>query len=125
MAMLSADISYRIHHHDDLTDPPVVHVTECVGGMSFEFDAVTVTVGETDHRPVEPSIGFRIDHEGVGVVLAGDTIPCAGLDQLCLGAEAFGPGQGQDWRDLAAGEFTGRIELGDDLHHVTVTADQS
>jgi ribonuclease Z len=175
MSMLRADISYRIHHHDDLTDPPVVHVTECVAGMTFEFEDVTVTVGETDHKPVEPSIGFRVDHEGVGVVLAGDTVPCEGLDILCTGADAlvhtairsdivamipmhrlqdildyhssveqaaqtaqragvgtlvlthyvpaFGAGEGQDWRDLAATEFGGRIELGDDLHRVTVTSD--
>ncbi len=172
LAMLRADIAYRINHHDDLTDPPVVHVTECVDGMSFEFDQVTVTIGETDHRPVEPSIGFRIDHEGVGIVLAGDTVPCDGLDRLCKGADtlvhtairsdlvatvpmqrlqdimdyhssveqaaqtaqragvktlvlthyvpAFPSGEGQDWRDRAATEFDGRIELGDDLHRVTV-----
>jgi ribonuclease BN (tRNA processing enzyme) len=33
---------------------------------------------------------------------------------------AFPPGGGDDWRELAATEFGGRIELGDDLHRVTV-----
>ncbi len=32
------------------------------------------------------------------------------------------PGQEEQWRALAAGEFGGRIELGDDLHRVEVNA---
>jgi ribonuclease Z len=31
------------------------------------------------------------------------------------------PGQEDQWRALAATEFDGRIELGDDLHRVEVT----
>ena len=44
----------------------------------------------TDHRPVEPSIAFRFDHDDGRVRWsAGDTVPCAGLDQLCEGAQAL------------------------------------
>ena len=134
--------------------------------------AVAVRCAPTDHRPVEPSIGFRFDHGGAAVVVAGDTVPCEGLDRLCVGADAlvhtvirkdviaelpfqrirdtldyhsspaeagatarragvgtlvlthyvpgFPSGGGADWRALAATEFAGRIELGDDLHRVTV-----
>jgi ribonuclease Z len=35
---------------------------------------------------------------------------------------ALVPGQEEQWRALAAGEFGGRIELGDDLHRVEVNA---
>ena len=35
---------------------------------------------------------------------------------------ALVPGQEEQWRALAAGEFGGRIELGDDLHRVEVSA---
>jgi ribonuclease Z len=108
------------------------------------------------------------------VVLAGDTVPCASLDELATGADALVhtvirkdivanipqqrlkdicdyhssvqeaaataaragvgtlvmthyvpalvPGQEEQWRALAAGEFGGRVELGDDLHRVEVTA---
>jgi ribonuclease Z len=31
------------------------------------------------------------------------------------------PGGGDDWRDLAAQHFGGRVELGDDLHRITIT----
>jgi len=107
------------------------------------------------------------------VVLAGDTVPCAGLDELSAGADALvhtvirkdliaalpqqrireicdyhssvaeaaataqragvgtlvlthyipaiAPGQEEQWRALAAAEFDGPIELGDDLHRIEVT----
>lgn len=32
------------------------------------------------------------------------------------------PGQEEQWRALAATEFGGRVELGDDLHRVEVSA---
>jgi ribonuclease Z len=34
---------------------------------------------------------------------------------------ALVPGQEEQWRALAAAEFGGRIELGDDLHRVEVS----
>jgi ribonuclease Z len=110
------------------------------------------------------------------VVLAGDTVPCASLDELALGADALVhtvirkdiltnvpqqrvkdvcdyhssvqeaaataaragvdtlimthyvpaivPGQEEQWRALAASEFGGQIEVGDDLHRVEVSARQ-
>jgi ribonuclease Z len=33
---------------------------------------------------------------------------------------AIAPGQEEQWRELAATEFDGRIELGDDLHRVEI-----
>ena len=29
-------------------------------------------------------------------------------------------GGGDDWRELATRHFTGRVELGDDLHHIII-----
>ena len=55
----------------------------------WEADGVRVTAAATDHRPVEPTVGYRIDHEGRAVVIAGDTVPCAGLDELCAGADIY------------------------------------
>jgi len=173
LASLEPDITYRLAHHDDLTTPPTVEVIEVTSGPVELGTATTVTAGPTDHKPVEPSVGYRFDLGGVGVVVAGDTVPCAGLDDLCAGANAlvhtvlrkdiiatvpiprmqdtlgyhssleeaaatatragldtlvlthyipaFPPGGGDDWRELAARHFTGRVELGDDLHHITIT----
>jgi len=166
------DIGYRIAHHADLNAPPAVEVHEYTEGPAWNRDGVTIRVAPTDHRPVAPTIGFRIESGNTSVVLAGDTVPCAGLDQLASGADALVhtvirkdivanipqqrlkdicdyhssvpeaaataaragvgtlvmthyvpalvPGQEEQWRALAAGEFGGRIELGDDLHRVEV-----
>ena len=170
------DIGYRIAHHADLNAPPAVEVHEYTEGPVWDRDGVSIRVAPTDHRPVAPTIGFRIESGAASVVLAGDTVPCAGLDELASGADALVhtvirkdivinipqqrlkdicdyhssveeaaataaragvrtlvmthyvpalvPGQEEQWRALAATEFAGRIELGDDLHRVEVHARQ-
>jgi len=180
LASLGPDIGYRIAHHDDLVDGPLVEIVESdgVGTPDVSVGAVRVTTAATDHRPVEPSIAFRFDHrtddEDVAVVVAGDTVPCSGLNELCVDAQALvhtvirkdmianvpiprlqdtldyhsspeqaaqtaaragmntlvlthyvpaiASGGGDDWRELAARHFAGRVELGDDLHHITITS---
>ena len=172
LAALAPDISYRIAHHADITEPPAVTVREYTDGQVWDSDEVRITAAPTDHRPVEPTLAFRIEHGGASVVLAGDTVPCATLDDLARGAgalvhtairkdlveqmpaqrirdildyhssveQAAGtaaragvdtlvlthyvpplmPGQEDQWRALAAAEFAGRVELGDDLLRVRV-----
>ena len=168
------DIDYRIAHHADLNAPPPIEVHEYTEGPVWDRDGVTIRVAPTDHRPVAPTIGFRIEFGGASVVLAGDTVPCASLDELAGGADALvhtairkdilihvpqqrvkdvcdyhssvqeaaataaragvgtlvlthyvpaiAPGQEEQWRALAATEFKGQIELGDELHRVQVQA---
>ena len=90
LAMLAPDIGYRLAHHDDLTWEPQVEVTEVDGaGLVLDNGDVRVSAAATDHRPVEPTVGYRIDHGGGAVVIAGDTVPCDGLDQLCRGADVY------------------------------------
>ena len=93
LASLDPDIGYRIAHHDDLDHRPPVTVMEVESGSVVLPDgqggAVAISCAPTDHKPVEPSVGFRFDHDGVAVVVAGDTVPCAGLDELCAGADAL------------------------------------
>ncbi len=174
LASLAPDVSYRLAHHDDLDhEPPVTVVEVSDGVVPLELPGIAVTCAPTDHRPVHPTVGYRIEtDDGASVVLAGDTVPCAGLDRLATGADAlvhtvvradvvraiglprmvdildyhssveqaadtaaragvgtlilthyvpaFPPGGGDDWRDLAAQHFDGRIEVGDDLHRVEI-----
>ena len=172
LAALAPDISYRIHHHADITEPPRVEVREYTDGQVWDSGGVRITAAPTDHRPVEPTVAFRVDHDGTAVVLAGDTVPCATLDDLARGTDAMVhtvvrkdlveqmpaqrirdildyhssvqqaaataqragvstlllthyvpalvPGQEDQWRALAATEFSGRIELGDDLLRVAI-----
>lgn len=172
LAALAPDISYRIAHHADITEPPVVEVHEHTTGQVWDAGGVRVSAAPTDHRPVEPTIAFRIEQDGVAVVLAGDSVPCPTLDELARGSNALVhtairkdlveqmpaqrirdildyhssveqaaataaragvdtlvlthyvpplvPGQEDQWRALAAAEFSGRVELGDDLLRVSV-----
>ena len=172
MASLEPDMAYRIAHHEDLDAPPQVDVIEVIEGDIDLPGDVRITCAQTDHKPVEPSVGFRFDHDGVAVVAAGDTVPCPGLDSLCEGADVLvhsvirkdiianlpmqrikdtldyhsspeeaaqtaaragmdtlvlthyvppiPPGGGDDWRQLAAAHFSGRVELGDDLHQIQI-----
>jgi ribonuclease Z len=172
LASLAPDISYRRAHHDDLGWDPGVEVAEHLEGVVLDEGGVRVVAAPTDHRPVHPSVGFRVEHDGRAVVIAGDTVPCEGLDRLCDGADALVhtviradlveaiplprlqdildyhssveqaaqtaarnsvgtlvlthyvppllPGAEADWRAKAAAHFDGRVELGDDLHVVSI-----
>lgn len=86
---LAPDISYRIGHHADITEPPAVEVHEFTDGVVWDAEGVQIRVAPTDHRPVEPTIAYRIDYADASVVLAGDTVPCQGLDELASGAGAL------------------------------------
>ncbi len=88
-AMLKPDVGYRIAHHDDLTWPPSAEVTECERGEVLAEGAVRITAAPTDHAPVRPTVGFRVDDGSASVVIAGDTVPCPGLDELCAGADVL------------------------------------
>lgn len=87
--MLGDDIAYRLAHHDDLDWEPPCVVTEVNDGLVSDDGGVRVTAAPTDHRPVHPSIGYRVEADGRAVVIAGDTVPCEGLDRLCAGADVY------------------------------------
>ncbi len=86
-AMLELDIGYRLAHHDDLQWRPSAEVVECERGVVLEDGPLRVTAAPTDHAPVRPTVGFRVEEAGASVVIAGDTVPCEGLDELCAGAD--------------------------------------
>ena len=90
---LELDVGYRIAHHDPLTEGPKVNVTELEPGDSFTLGtgeaAIEVTTAATEHAPVKPTIGYRLSHGGSTAAIVGDTIPCAGVDELAAGADAY------------------------------------
>jgi ribonuclease Z len=93
LEMLQVDVGYRLAHHEDLTWEPSVEVLEVDEGeveLPVLSDAgVRVLVGPTDHRPVAPTVGYRVEHDGHSAVLAGDTVPCDSLDALVAGADVY------------------------------------
>ena len=93
LAMLADDIGYRLDHHDDLTVGPGVETTEVLDGEvtlpGIAEAGVRIIAAPTDHRPVAPTVGYRIEHAGHAVVIAGDTRPCDGLSRLVDGADVY------------------------------------
>ena len=88
-AMLRPDVEYRLAHHADLTWEPQLDVIEATPGVVVDEDGLRVVAARTDHRPVEPTLGYRVELDGKAVVIAGDTVPCAGLDKLCADADVY------------------------------------
>jgi ribonuclease Z len=88
-AMLEPDIGYRLAHHEDLQWRPTAVVTEVERGVVFDEVGVRVIAAPTDHAPVRPTVGYRISEGERSVVIAGDTVPCTGLDELCEGADVL------------------------------------
>jgi ribonuclease Z len=86
---LAPDVEYRLAHHENLTWRPVVEVTEVGPGDTFAVGSARVRVAATDHRPVEPSVAYRVEQDGRSAVLAGDGVPCATLDEVCAGADVY------------------------------------
>jgi ribonuclease Z len=89
MMTLEPDIGYRRAHHEDLNWDPQFEVVEIGPGLLYDEGGVRIVAAATDHRPVEPTLAYRIEHDGQSVVLAGDTVPCASLDELCAGADIY------------------------------------
>jgi ribonuclease Z len=89
IAMLVDDIGWRRAHHDDLDWEPECAVTEVADGVALELDGIRVVAAPTDHRPVHPTVGYRVEHDGHAVAIAGDTVPCDGLDRICAGADVY------------------------------------
>jgi ribonuclease Z len=89
LATLAADIGFRLKHHDDLNEDPLLEVLEVGPGATFSIGDQEVLASATDHRPVEPTLGYRLEKNGKSVVIAGDGVPCASLDELVYGATAY------------------------------------
>ena len=86
---LEPDIGYRIAHHDVLTKGPQVQVTDLSPGDSFAINDVQISTAATVHAPVEPTIGYRLEHDGSSAAIVGDTIPCDGVDELARDVDAY------------------------------------
>jgi ribonuclease Z len=89
LAMLSDDVGWRLAHHADLSDPPRCDVTELTAGVAWDAQGLLVLAEPTEHRPVHPTVGYRFEHGAAVAALAGDTVPCEGLDRLCAGAGVY------------------------------------
>jgi len=89
LQMLAPDVGYRLAHHADLNERPQVQVTEMAPGDRVAIGACEMQAFATDHAPVHPTLGYRVTCGKAIAAIAGDTVPCAGLDALCTGASVY------------------------------------
>lgn len=89
LTMLTDDIGWRIEHHGDLQWQPAIQVEEAEPGVVVDEEGLRIVAAPTEHAPVRPTLGYRIEADGASVVIGGDGRPCDGLDQLCDGADVF------------------------------------
>lgn len=123
LAMLTLDQGYRLAHHASLEVGPSVEVTEVEPGDSLEVAGAVISVHRTDHRPVQPTVGYRVEHEGAVAAIAGDTVPCPELDAMCAGADLYVQTVIRD--DLVRAIPNGRIQDILDYHSTVEQAAQT
>jgi ribonuclease Z len=101
----SLDEGYRIAHHGAALMPAAnwqmqpltvkidtpAGVSPCAGGSAtvLEENGLKVTAFTVDHAPVAPAYGYRFDYKGRSVVVSGDTIKCANLVAVAMGADVL------------------------------------
>jgi ribonuclease Z len=89
LAMLADDVGYRRAHHADLDWDPECDVMEVADGVVLADTEVRITAVPTEHAPVKPTVGYRVEAGGRTVAIGGDTRPCEGLDRICEGADVY------------------------------------
>ena len=126
LAALAPDISYRIAHHADITEPPVIEVHEYTDGPVWDDAGVTIRVAPTYHRPVEPDhrLPHRIRRRFSGIGRGYGAMPRPGRI-VCRGGGAGAHGDPQGHRRAtapAADQGHPRLPLvgaGGGVHRVT------
>jgi len=93
-AAYALDNDYRTAHHGPEITPPAAAAATAMPfavpatpTIVYEADGLRVTAFAVDHRPVQPSVGYRFDYKGRSVVVSGDTAPSKTLEAASKGAD--------------------------------------
>jgi ribonuclease Z len=93
-AAYALDNGYRTAHHGaEITPPAAAGATAMpfevptIPTVVYEADGLRVTAFAVDHRPVQPSVGYRFDYKGRSVVVSGDTAHSKTLEAASKGAD--------------------------------------
>ncbi len=88
------DNIYRTAHHGEAITPPAAagaiakpFATPTAPTIVYEADGLRVTAFVVDHRPVQPSVGYRFDYKGRSLVISGDTGPSTSLEAASKNAD--------------------------------------
>jgi ribonuclease Z len=92
------DGKYRVAHHGEKIIPPGGEGGIAVpfelpaagqGTVVLDTDGVRVTAFAVEHKPISPAVGYRFDYKGRSVVISGDTVKSANLQQFATGADVL------------------------------------
>lgn len=93
-AAYALDNGYRTAHHGQAITPPaaagataIPFVPPTAPTIVYDADGLRVTAFAVDHRPVQPSVGYRFDYKGRSIVISGDTAPSKSLEAASKGAD--------------------------------------
>ena len=93
-AAYTLDNGYRTAHHGvEITPPAAAGATAmpfavpATPTVVYEADGLRVTAFAVDHRPVQPSVGYRFDYKGRSLVVSGDTAPSKSLEAASKDAD--------------------------------------
>ena len=64
------------------TKPPMGELTLVYEGEGLKVEALTV-----DHSPVEPAVGYRFSYKGRSLLITGDTVKLANIEQFARGVD--------------------------------------
>jgi ribonuclease Z len=88
--MLAADATYRTGHHGEAIVPTgggAFSAREMAPGTVWNRDGLVITAFSVNHKPIAPAFGYRLEYKGRTVVISGDTVPSAGVEQAAKGAD--------------------------------------
>lgn len=92
------DFQYRVAHHGEKIIPPggaggvampFAPPAEGQGVVVIEADGLKVTAFLVNHAPIAPAVGYRFDYRGRSVVISGDTVKSANLQEFATGADVL------------------------------------
>ncbi|MEQ9463566.1 MAG: MBL fold metallo-hydrolase [Haliea sp.] len=95
-AAYAQDFSYRHAHHGDLVTPlsaaglqAFPFATPPMGErvLVYEAGGLTVEALAVDHSPVEPAVGYRFRYKGRSLLITGDTVKLANIEQFAQGVD--------------------------------------
>jgi ribonuclease Z len=95
-AAYAQDFTYRHEHHGDLvaplsaaglqampfTKPPMGELT-----LVYEEKGLKVEALAVDHSPVEPAVGYRFSYKGRSLLITGDTVKLANIEEFARGID--------------------------------------
>ena len=93
-AAYALDNGYRTAHHGEAITPPaaagataIAFALPAAPTVIYDAGGLRVTAFAVDHRPVQPSVGYRFDYKERSLVVSGDTAPSNSLEVASKGAD--------------------------------------